>query len=333
MSESIAVILTGGTICCETVRDGTRRPHAETMGYQLLDTYREQHTQQEFIVDMPMNMLSEDFTPFAWDQLLEALRRVACSAVSGVIVAHGTDSLAETAAMLSVALLGYSLPVILVSAHSPLTDPHTNGHVNFAAAVQLLQQGIPHGVWVVYQNPEDVVYVHHGAHLRACANESNSFFSRDMQSMSSFFSQEKKKAHETVSPLFSMSVFSEAASALLIRPYIGQRYDRMELEGVAAIVHGTYHSETANSQSESPYSVRVLIQEAKKRGIPLFLAPCNAGCQQYGSAADLVEAGAVPLTDASVELAYGAAFVGIALGYRGAALCEWVVSVCGQFAD
>ncbi|MBR6760677.1 MAG: asparaginase [Oscillospiraceae bacterium] len=333
MSKKIAVIFTGGTICCETVQDGTRRPHAETMGYQLLDTYREQHPEQEFSVDMPMNMLSEDFTPFAWNLLLEALRRVAGNEVCGVIIAHGTDSLAETAAMLSVALLGYRLPVILVSAHSPLTDQRTNGHVNFAAAVQLLQQEIPHGVWVVYQNPEDVVYVHQGAHLRACANESDSFFSRDMQPISTFVPPKQKKTHEIASPLFSMSLFSKTDSVLLIRPYIGQRYDRMDLEGIAAIIHGTYHSETANSQYDSPYSVRYLIKEAKKNEIPVFLAPCNAVRQQYGSAADLVEAGAVPLTDASVQLAYGAASVGISLGYRGTALYEWVSVVCELFAD
>lgn len=334
MPKPIAVIFTGGTICCLSDKNGTRHSHTEQTGYLLTEHYRQTHDDaQAFCVHMPMNTLSENMKPAHWDMLLDALLAISCDEVSGVMIAHGTDSLAETAAMLSVALVGYPLPVVLVSAHSPLDAEHTNGHRNFAEAVATIHRGLPCGVWVVYENLDGVAYLHHGARLRPCANESQEFFSRDMQPChAADLSRLVPQPWQMPLPMHHMKPFADAESVLLLRPYIGQRYDMFSLEGVGAVVHGTYHSETANSHDDSPYSVRYLLQTTKARGIPCFLAPCHAAAQQYSSSQDLVMAGITPLTAASAQLAYGAAMVGIARGFRGDVLREWVVEICQRFA-
>lgn len=326
----IAVIFTGGTICCRTDHRGTRHSDAAQIGYLLTEEYCKIHGDaQPFLTQMPMDSLSENLQPMHWDVMLNALRRVDASTVSGVIIAHGTDSLAETAAMLSCALLGFSLPVILVSAHTPPDQPHTNAHNNFAAAVNMIQKGIPKGVWAVYENLDGIVYLHQAARLRACANESNEFFSRDMQACSAVEPVALQSVPwQDAVPIEHMRPFAEQPLVLQLIPYVGQRYDRILLHDVAAIVHGTYHSETANAFGDSPYSVRYLLQKAKARQIPCFLAPCSRAMQQYDSAEELVRAGITPLTATSMQLAYGAAMVGCALGLTGNALCAWVVQVC-----
>lgn len=331
--QPIAVIFTGGTICCRTDDHGTRHSDAAQIGYLLTEEYRKTHGDaQPFLTQMPMDSLSENLQPMHWDIMLDALRKINVSAVSGIVIAHGTDSLSETAAMLSCALLGFPLPVILVSAHTPPNQPHTNAHSNFAAAVDMIQKGLPNGVWVVYENLDGIAYLHHGARLRACANESNEFFSRDMQpcSAANLSALQAVPWHEAI-PMEHMCPFAQQPCVLQLRPYVGQRYDRIALDDVAAVVHGTYHSETANSRGDSPYSVQYLLQNTKARQIPCFLAPCNRAAQQYASAEDLVRAGITPLTDASMQLAYGAAMVGNALGFTGDALCAWVVAICQRF--
>lgn len=331
--QPIAVILTGGTICCRTDDRGTRHSDASQIGYLLIDEYRKTHGDaQPFLTQMPMDSLSENLQPMHWDMMLDALRKVDVSAVSAIIIAHGTDSLAETAAMLSCALLGYSLPVILVSAHTPPDQANTNAHSNFANAVDMIQKGIPNGVWVVYENLDGIAYLHHAARLRACANESNEFFSRDMQCCSAVdIAALQFASWQDVVPMEHMRAFAEQTSVLRLSPYVGQRYDQILLENVAAVVHGTYHSETANSCGDSPYSVRYLLKKTKARQIPCFLAPCNRAAQQYDSTEDLVRAGITPLTAASIQLAYGAAMVGNALGLTGDALCAWVAQICQRF--
>ncbi len=333
MQKTISVIFTGGTICCRTNAKGIRYSNAEETGYLLTEHYKmENGNAQTFVIQMPMNTLSEDMQPTHWDLLLDALRQVNTTAVSGVIIAHGTDSLAETAAMLACALAGYALPVVLVSAHTPPDRPKTNAHRNFASAVEMIQRGLPCGVWVVYENLDGVVYLHHGAKLRLCANESDEFFSRDMQPCTLAKLEDLQAAPwlQPV-PLMQMHSMVNASLVLQLRPYIGLRYDRISLENTAAVVHGTYHSETANSCGDSPYSLRYLLKKAKARQIPCFLAPCRRDAQQYASAETLVAEGITPLTDASLQLAYGAAMVGNALGYSGDALCLWVQQMCQRF--
>ncbi len=332
--QPIAVIFTGGTICCRTDAHGTRHSDAAQIGYLLTEEYQKKHGDtQPFLTQMPLDSLSENLQPAHWDIMLDALRQVDISAVSGIIIAHGTDSLAETAAMLSCALLGYPLPVILVSAHTPPNQPHTNAHSNFAAAASMIQNGLPRGVWVVYENLDGITYLHHGARLRPCANESSAFFSRDMLPCDSVdMTLLQPVPWENITPMQRMQPFANQPIVLQLRPYIGQRYDRVALDDVAAVVHGTYHSETANSFGDSPYSVRYLLQKTKARQIPCFLAPCNCKTQQYASAEELVSAGITPLTDASVQLAYGAVMVGIALELAGDALRDWTVNICQRFA-
>lgn len=333
MYPPISVILTGGTICCQTKENGTRYSNAEKTGFLLLEQYKKENGDaQGFLTQMPMNTLSEDLQPAHWDLLLDALRQVNTTACSGVIIAHGTDSLAETAAMLACALAGYPLPVVLVSAHTPPEHPKTNAHRNFAAAVELLQNGLPAGVWVVYENLDGVVYLHHGAKLRLCANESDEFFSRDMQPCQNVHVEQLQPApwQEPI-PLIQMASMADAPPVLQLRPYIGLRYDRISMEDAAAVVHGTYHSETANSCDGSPYSLRYLLRRTKAAGIPCFLAPCAKYTQQYASAEALVAEGITPLPDASLQLAYGAAMVASAMGCSGEALCSMVQTFCQRF--
>ena len=112
-------------------------------------------------------------------------------------------------------------------------------------------------------------------------------------------------------------ISGETPEVLLIRPYNGLRYDRVPLDGTAAVVHGTYHSETASSVRFSPYGMQTLIDRCRAAEIPCYLAPCRVAEQSYGSGFDLVQEGAIPLEGMTLPFAYGAVWVSRLLGCTG----------------
>ena len=136
----IALILTGGTICSRVGHDGTRRSDVGTASTVLEQHYRLAHpfSSVQFEVQMPLNRLSEDLIPDDWCVILRSIASLDLRRYDGIIIAHGTDTLEQTAGMLSAALADISIPVILVSAIEPLDESQTNGHANFEAAVKLI---------------------------------------------------------------------------------------------------------------------------------------------------------------------------------------------------
>ncbi len=321
-SLRILLILTGGTICSRT-ESGNRRSDVHAAATVLEERYFAAHPDSDvqFTAEKPINRLSEDLTPEDWRTLLRTLAQTDLTAFSGILIAHGTDTLDQTAAMLSAALCGISVPVILVSAIAPPLDPQTNAHVNFAAAVQLLQQRLAGGVWAVYQNSDGVTYLHSGACLRRCTHGSTDFFSDTMQPVDAVLCADRIPAEKNT--CFALQAMTCEKEICLVHPYTGMRYDTLPLDGIAAIVQETYHSETANAQTDSPYSVQTLLRRCRAAGIPCYLAPCTEAAQCYGSAHDLVAAGAIPLYMPSA-LAYGAVWVGCQCGLTGNALTDFV---------
>ena len=306
----IALILTGGTICSRADSSGTRRSDAGAAVTVLEEYYRAHHpySSVEFAVQMPVDKLSEDLTPEDWCALLRAISAVGTERPDGIIIAHGTDTLEQTAAMLSAALFGISVPVILVSAIAPLDDPASNGHANFEAAVRLICRHLEPGVWAVYENSDGEMYLHRGFELESCRHDSLSFFSSGMQSVDRVLDAPKgtgkKEARIDLRALAAQT--ERMPEVLLLRPYNGLRYDRIDLSGLSAIVHGTYHSETANASLYSPFGMQSLLLRCREADVPCFLAPCRMVKQSYGSGFDLVQAGAIPLEHMSLHFAYGA---------------------------
>lgn len=318
----IDLILTGGTICSfET--DGTRRADAARARSLLESQYFAAHPDADvqFHTQMPLDRLSEDLTPADWRVLLRAVSEIPLDETPGILIAHGTDTLEQTAAMLSAALAGIPVPVILVSAMAPPQHPGTNAHVNFAAAVSLLQAKLAGGVYAVSRNTDGITYLHSGALLRRCAHGSEDFFSDTMQPLDAVLAAPRVTRQKNTR--FTLRAMEYERAVTLLYPYNGLRYDKVPLDDTAAVLQVTYHSETANARQDSPYSVHALLCRAKAGGIPVYLAPCSEESQTYGSARDLVQAGAVPLC-MPAPLAYGALWVGAQYGFTGDGLTAFV---------
>ncbi|WP_424932414.1 asparaginase [Amaricoccus macauensis] len=91
---------------------------------------------------------SANATPEDWNRIS---RRIADAVgrYRGVVVTHGTDTLAYTAAALCFALEGLEMPVILTGSMLPLTEPENDGAGNLRDAFAAVLDA-PAGVWVQF---------------------------------------------------------------------------------------------------------------------------------------------------------------------------------------
>lgn len=148
--KKITLIHSGGTISSEydghVMRPGKVRVFDELKG----------RIAQEIT---PFCMLSENMT---WQSLAalgdcldEALRTA-----EAVVITHGTDTLAYTAAYLGLRHAGLRVPVMLVSADYPLSHPMSNGSANLLCALSAIDEGSLRGVYVPYRNPYDKPVLH-----------------------------------------------------------------------------------------------------------------------------------------------------------------------------
>lgn len=324
--KKILLILTGGTICSYENSDGKRATDAESAKYKIISEFRKSDSPfngVEFDTVMPLDTLSENMTVNKWDILLDELRKVERDKYNGIIILHGTDTLAYSASLLSLVMSEKNLPVCLVSSHSPVDCEGTNANINFRTAVELIVNGLKPNVYAVYQNSDGKIYLHYGSHLLQCGNYSNDFFSKDMIAVDDIEAVcTESKAFETDRNLLS-EIKELNSKVILINPYVGLDYNSINLNGVSAVVHTTYHSQTVcvegGTSSFSEFS-----EKCKKQGVSLILTPCDKNSYSYVSTASALENGVIPVSGMTNEMAYVKTVVGCSLGIKGQELAEFL---------
>ncbi len=334
MSEAkkILVMLTGGTICSAVDKDGKR--YSDAFKINIINDYKKGKSpcakNLEFDTVTPTDILSENMTTEKWNEILNAFRSVDTEKYIGVIVLHGTDTLGFIAPLLSVALAGFSIPVMLVSAQLPLSEKGTNGHHNFKVAVELIYNGIKPNVYAVYRNSDKKTYLHQGALLEQCQNFSDDFFSQTACVIKSTKNAKAKGVQFKTDGLLLSEMDELKPSVLCIRPYVGLNYDLFRLDGIKAVLHGTYHTESVCVDRSrgvgdiTDFSIIKLSEKCKQSGVDLYLAPCSAAAFCYESTGDALSNGARPIIDQSFEMAYIKLLVGHALRLCGDRLQKFV---------
>lgn len=324
--NKILLMLTGGTICSAENTDGKRATDAESAKYKIISEFRKSNSPfngVEFNTVMPLDTLSENMTFQKWDILLDELRKVESDKYNGIIILHGTDTLAYTASLLSLVMSEKNLPVCLVSSHSPVDCKGTNANVNFRAAVELIMNGLKPNVYAVYENSDKNTYLHYGSHLLQCGNYSNDFYSKDMITVDDTQAVcAESQAFETYRNLLRR-IKEFNSKVLLVNPHVGLDYNSINLSGVSAIVHTTYHSQTVCVDGDRN-SFTEFAKKCKKEGVSLILTPCDKDSYSYVSTASALESGVIPVSGMTDEMVYVKTVVGCSLGYNRNELTEFL---------
>ena len=121
--KNILVVFTGGTIG-STASEGTINT-SSTAPFKLIQQFQQHyknHQQIHFSTIQPLQILSENLAPCVWQTLITAIEAQQPDQYDGIIITHGTDTLAYTAAALSFYFNAIKIPMLLVSSDYPLDD-------------------------------------------------------------------------------------------------------------------------------------------------------------------------------------------------------------------
>jgi len=263
--------------------------------------------------DVPVgSLLSEEIQPADWAALVHAVAaRVASGTANGIVVAHGTDTLAYTAPLLYWLFADSGVPIVLTASTSP-PSAGDEARSNLNRAVRLAREKSG-GVYVVFGDrvlsPVNLKFVRSSP-----AGFTNWNMGEPIFTGSGFLAG----ALETDRYVMTR-VLSEAADRLfLCRVFPGLRADRLLSlvdEGVTTFILELYEKGTGNMK-EGPYSLKRLLTQGRKRGCRFYCTSQQEGVVDlsgYSTARRMWREGAVPMgaltTETAVALYFAASLV------------------------
>jgi L-asparaginase len=165
----IRILLTGGTIGIPTI-DSVLSISDYDKAPRLLHDFKKERPDSnvEFSCETLFNVLSENMTISNWRQIYDSVKTLSKKDCDGIIITHGTDTLAYTAAFLSMMLTRTDVPVLLVSSNYPIDHEMSNGLFNLIAAVDFITNVGTKGVFVPFcKNGKSAIHL--GARMVASA--------------------------------------------------------------------------------------------------------------------------------------------------------------------
>jgi L-asparaginase len=136
--KRVLLLHTGGTLGMSGRKPTPLRP--DTYAEEIVARVPELAELARIETRILCNLDSSDLGPEEWSALAD---EVAQATHDGVVIIHGTDTMAYTAAALSFALPGLNRPVVLTGSQRPLGEIRTDARRNLVDAVDLATRDIP----------------------------------------------------------------------------------------------------------------------------------------------------------------------------------------------
>ncbi len=147
MPSRITLLATGGTIASLQTASGL----APAMRAEdLLAACPKLHSLAEITARDVFSLDSSNIQPEEWQELARAILKSA-EHCEGIVITHGTDTMAYTASALSFMLQGLSVPVVLTGSQLPLYHPHSDATGNLTEAF-MAAAAAPAGVYICFHH-------------------------------------------------------------------------------------------------------------------------------------------------------------------------------------
>ncbi len=236
--SKILVVGTGGTIACVR-QDNILLDNP----FKILDSADFKGVSFDCVC--PFSVLSENMDIDLWQKLIDCLSAVDYEEYDGVIILHGSDTLAWTGALLG--NIFYDKSIVLVAADKPLEDESSNGSVNFERAVEFILSSVK-GVYISYNRLYTAVRT-----VSAGQNDEFLTAGRQLEPV-----KNPKLSHKNI---------------LVINPYVNIDYSNYCLEGVDAVLHTMYHSATV------PENVKAFAEKCRGMNIPFYFVTSKSAAE------------------------------------------------------
>lgn len=165
----VAIVSTGGTIASRVdYRTGGVRPALSAS--DLYSVVPELSEIARVDTKILFSLYSENITAKHWSETAKNVAKHIENGATGVVVAHGTDTLGYTAAALSFALQDLPVPVIMVASQRSADRPSSDAATNLIGAVKAAANApFAEVVVAMHETVSDVSIVfHRGTKVRKC---------------------------------------------------------------------------------------------------------------------------------------------------------------------
>lgn len=272
------------------------------------------------------HMDSADMQPADWLTLAREVH-AQLPRYDGIVVVHGTDTMAYTASALALLLGALPKPVVLTGSQKPLVDLRTDARQNLVDAALVATLAVP-----------EVSIVTHSRALRGARATK-----RDAWGFDAFDSPQ-------LAPLVELGLDVEIAPHVRPVGELAPLDDRLEPRVLAIRVFPGLDASFVRSAVRAgvkglvlegygtgnvPLSLMPALDEATKNGVPVVVvSQCLRGfvdLERYDGGVKAAETGAISAKDMTVEAALAKLMIGLARHGTGDALRAWfAASVVGE---
>jgi len=143
-ANNVMVLYTGGTIGMQASANGL----APASGFEarMREQLADAHVPTWRFQEMAPLIDSANMTPAYWQRLRTAVIDALDAGCDAVLILHGTDTLAYSAAAMSFQLLGLPVPVVFTGSMLPAGVPDSDAWENVSGALAALGAGLAPGV-------------------------------------------------------------------------------------------------------------------------------------------------------------------------------------------
>lgn len=322
----ILILLTGGTFgsISENNRLSAAKPFSRLadLGNLAKSSY---HNDVELVFSQPFSKLSENVVPSDWSTIYSAILKEKGN-FDGVLIVHGTDTMAYTAAAISyLNALTLGVPIVITGANHPISMPGSDAEVNFIQSIGVLKylaRNNINGCFVVFNGKDDVDRtgrIHVGTRVKKDKWDDycyRSYYSDgvsigeivgaevsrfEIDQYSSLLKKQKQFELSTPdfdsSKIFSFKIYPGLYPFILPTPRNGINFALMEL----------YNSGTGPADA-SEFSLVTWVKRFVDEGGAVFAVSQHEGkfgvsMDIYESSERLLSAGVIPLSDTIWEAA------------------------------
>ena len=304
----VVIMSTGGTIASRVdYRTGAVR--SALSASDLYGVVPELSDVAQVDTEIVFSLYSENITQKHWSELAQTVAKRISQDVDGIVIAHGTDTMAYTSAALSFALQNLPVPVILVGAQRSSDRPSSDAATNLIGAVKAAGEAPFAEVALAMHDTvsDTAIAIHRGTKVRKCHTSRRDTFKsingfpiakvKDQQitMQTSQFQRRDAKKTLVLKPNFNEKValvkFYPGLDSAIIDFYVEKGFKGILLEG-SGLGHVSKYCFNA-------------IKNADEKGVVVALASqCIWGrvnMNVYDTGRDLLSFGVIPLDDMFAE--------------------------------
>lgn len=146
--KKIKWLATGGTISCIQTENGLHPAAAESQMRDMLNYIPETGT--EIVPECIMNIDSSDISVNDMKLIGIAADKAIKEGYDGIVISHGTDTMAYTSAVLRKMLSGTPIPVIITGSQRPFYSENSDGKSNLMNALKAAADSLLRDVFLLF---------------------------------------------------------------------------------------------------------------------------------------------------------------------------------------